>query len=524
MLTAFAVAAQPQQQAATADANNATLRYVEFRCKVKGATISINDAAPEPFVDGKFGRQLPSGTYRYTVEAPMYYQTSGVKEVTAQNITPVAVKLKPKFGKLTINTQPEQGADIFIDGKKRGQSPLVVELSSGKHVIRAEKDLFLPISQEKNVADGSTSSITLSMTPTTAYVTLTAGGGADIYINDEKMATSRWSGSLAPGEYRAEARKPSHRTSSVTFACTAGQSKTVALATPKPIYGLIDVKSENVRATIFIDGKRSGTTPAVVKNVLTGSRDIELRANGYIPYLQTVTVEEGKTLSVAATLQREDSVGSLVVTANTKAKISVQGEEVGYTPITVENLPLVKTEVLFEAPGYKSIMGVGTVAPGKTRVDGVMEVVPAIMLTCLMSPPTSYLGFSAGYCKNIGGYLQYRADWQMEEKANLVPINEDFKGGKRRYFRSSFTAGGILRLSDYVWIYGGLGHGKYGAVYQEGVNRALFSAGLIKGLEMEFGVTGRVWKIFTVSAGYSTIARSNFGEMHFGVGILIPIQ
>ncbi|MDR1022555.1 MAG: PEGA domain-containing protein [Prevotellaceae bacterium] len=504
--------------------SSATLQRMEVLCEVEGATISIDGAAHEPFTDGKFSKLLSYGRHRYAVEAPMYHPVSGEREVTAQASLSIVVKLKPNFGKLTINTQPEQGADVFIDDVKHGQSPLVVErIGSGKHTIRAEKAQFLPATQEKNITAGAEGTLTLNMTSSSALITITASGNADIYVNDEKMATARWSGKLAPGKYKVEARKPAHRSSTATLTAQAGEKKAIALAAPTPMYGSLSVKTGKARAAVFVDGKRYGTTPTTVKRALVGSHDIELQVNGYKTYRQTVEIEEDTMLAMDVALEKKDTTGMLVISANTKAKISINGEEKGYTPITIDSLPPMRTEVLFTANGYRPLIGSGVVAPGKTNVHGKLDMIPVILLDYTMSPPTSYLGFSAGYCKNWGGYLQYRADWKMEERVNLTRINEYFNGGQRRYFRMSATAGGILRLFDFLWAYGGMGYGKYGAVYQMGENRAMYTAGLIKGLELEFGAKFKVWKMVSVSAGYSTIAWSDFGELHFRVGLMIPI-
>ncbi|MDR1416764.1 MAG: PEGA domain-containing protein [Prevotellaceae bacterium] len=505
--------------------DSATLQYMEALCEAEGATISIDGAMPEPFIGGKFTKQLSYGQRRYTVEAPMHYPESGVVELTAQASKPLVAKLKPKFGKLIINTQPEQGADVFIDGVKRGQSPLVIErIDSGVHKIRAEKAQILSTTQEKNIAEGATETITLNVSANAPRITIIARSGADIYVNDEKKEAARWSGNLSPGRYKVEARKPAHRSSVVTLVSKIGENQTISLVAPTPMYGSLNVKTGKVRAVVFVDGKKYGTTPTTVKNILVGTRNIELQADGYQPYKQTVEIQERKILPMDVVLPRKDSTGTLVITANTKTKISLNGAEKGSTPITVDSLPLIRTEILFMADGYRPLMGIGTVAPGKTFVYGGLDLIPVALLSYIMSPPTSYLGFSVGYCKKFGGYLQYRADWEMEEKANLARINEDFTSGQRKYFRSSVTAGGTLRIFNFMWVYAGLGYGKYGAVYQVGENRVIYTAGLLKGLELEYGATFRLWKMFSASIGYSTIARSNFGELHFGIGLIIPTQ
>ncbi|MDR3132670.1 MAG: PEGA domain-containing protein [Prevotellaceae bacterium] len=520
---------------------NITLQYLEVLCAVEGATIKIDDEAPEPFTNGKFHKAFLYGKHRYMVDAPMYHPESGITEITAEKTTSFTVNLKPKSGKLVIDTQPEQGADVFIDDEKRGQSPLTLDkMPSGEHAVRVVKTLYLPADEKTTVDDGQTTTVNIAMKPNFAVITLTTPDGGDIYVNDEKRGTAQWSGRLTPGQYKVEVRKLSHRSSVTTVVSEAGKDKTVSLEAPSPIYGSLEVKETNVKANIFIDGEKRGTTPVILNRILVGSHTIELQAEGYKLHRQSIEVQEGKILPVSVKLQEEEKI-SLKITANTNAAVSINGTHVGHTPTTVENLSKGKKKVSFRASGYKSLTKKITIEPGYNEIYGELKwkppVKPVYLIEYRMSPPTSHFGFSIGYCKQWGGYLQYRTDLlQAEDKylteSMLNDVDENFPGGEKKYFRSSITAGAMLRLFSFMYVYGGLGYGKYGAVYKAKIdkdsdafytpetyyNDGFYTAGLIKGVELECGITFKVLN-FAASVGYSTIAGSNFGELHFGMGI-----
>ncbi|MDR0604459.1 MAG: PEGA domain-containing protein [Bacteroidales bacterium] len=287
---------------------NVALQYIEIHCAIEGATVKIDNAEPEPFTDGEFQKLLSYGKHKYTVEAPMYHPESGIAEINAQKSAPVSVALKPKFGKLVINTQPEQGADVFIDDEKRGKSPLTIEkLGSGQHKIHAVKLQFLPAEKKITVADGASELLTLNLSPNFAVITLTTPDGGDIYINDKKEGSTRWSGRLTQGQYKVEVVKPSHRNSVKAIEVTAGIDKTISLEAPVPIYGSLNVTSGNINAAIFIDGKKEQeTTPVLINKVIIGKHEIELQADGYMPYRETVDIPEGKIFELKATLQEKD--------------------------------------------------------------------------------------------------------------------------------------------------------------------------------------------------------------------------
>ncbi|MDR3367179.1 MAG: PEGA domain-containing protein [Prevotellaceae bacterium] len=517
--------------------DNVQLQYIEVECNVAGATIKIDNEKPEVFTNGKFSKAVSYGKHRYTVEAPMYHPESGIREVTVEKSAPLTVELRPQFGQLTINTTPEPGAEVFIDDEKRGKSPLTIgRLKSGTHKIRVVKPQFLPAEQKQTIADGATESLTLTMQPNFAVITLTAPDGGDIYINDEKKATAQWKGRLTPGPYKVEVRKPSHRSSVKAITSEAGKNETIRLAAPTPIYGALNVKEKNVKADIFIDGKKYGKTPNIIKNLLVGKHFVELRAEGYKPSLQEVEVREGKEQLVAVQLQEEEKTGSLTVTANIPVSVGIHidGKYMGSAPLSV-TLPVGAKKVAFDAPGYRPLTATVFIKPGKNKVYGELKqkltakvyqkltddsIDPVILPSYRISPPTSYFGLSGGYCKTWGVYGQFR----VKDK-NVRDIDKAFYGGEKKYVRLSLTAGGMLRLFELMYIYGGLGYGQYGAVYQTDNNAGVYyyyTSGLTEGLELEYGATFRCWKYLTLTAGYSTIAGSDFGELHFGVGVLIP--
>ena len=150
---------------------------------------------------------------------------------------------------------------------------------------------------------------------------------------------------------------------------------------------------------------------------------------------------------------------------------------------------------------------------------------------------TAPYGVLFGVCKRWGGYMQYSGSIGVRENylkpAELYTYSME---DERRYFRRSFTAGGMVRPVrswNFLYLYAGAGYGKYGATYEKkekGVISAstsryetenseahYYSPPLIKGLELEGGVT-LSHGLLNVSMGYSTLAGVKVRELHFGLG------
>ncbi|MBQ3247475.1 MAG: SUMF1/EgtB/PvdO family nonheme iron enzyme [Alistipes sp.] len=152
-----------------------------------------------------------------------------------------------------------------------------------------------------------------------AMVTISAGGGADIWVNNERKGNSSWRGMLSSGTYIFEARKEGHRTtrlSQTITSATAEQSYT--LDAPTPIMGRLDVSCVPAIADLYVDGKKIGETP-LTTSLLVGEHSVELRRSGYTSQSQKVSVSEGKTATVNVTLAKVATTASTAFTAATYA-------------------------------------------------------------------------------------------------------------------------------------------------------------------------------------------------------------
>jgi hypothetical protein len=281
------------------------LQYLVVNCPIEGATIKIDTDAPETFVNGQFRKRLSYGRHTYTIEAPLYHPETGRIEITASTKPELNPQLRPAFGKIVLHTLPEEGADVFVDGEKKGKTPLSISLSSGTHAVRAMKEWYFPATETITVVDGDDKPVNISLQANFAQVTLNAKG--DIYIEDQYKAAGRWSDRLPSGAYRVEVRKASHRSIVVSIEVKPGQDQTVNLPDPIPLYGSLDVNANVTGAEIYLDGEFAEKSPAIVQKVLIGEHILDLLSDGYKTYRQTVTVEEGKMLHVSPALQEDGS-------------------------------------------------------------------------------------------------------------------------------------------------------------------------------------------------------------------------
>jgi hypothetical protein len=259
------------------------------------AMIYLNDNFVK---SGVYQVKLKPGTYTYRVEAPMYNTEAGKIEI-ADSKKDLIVKLKPAFGYIMVNSEPENDAIVIIDGKmQKNTTPCQSEpLASGEHTVQVVKDMFQPVAQKVKVNVGQTTKISSKLIATFAEVTINLPKDATLYINNQEKGQGGWQGRLNAGVYSLEARQENHRPARQDIDLAVGDKKSVKLE-PDPIYGTLDVLSNPTGASIKINGQPFGTTPGTIEKHLIGTYQLQLSKYGFNNLNKTIKIEEGKTTEV----------------------------------------------------------------------------------------------------------------------------------------------------------------------------------------------------------------------------------
>ena len=291
------------------------------------ASVYLNDLFVK---SGTYQTKLKPGSYSYRVEAPLYHTEAGKVEITDTKKEIVA-RLKPAFGYVTVNTEPEKEAKVIIDGKTlTTNTPCKNEaLASEVHTVQVIKEMYQPSTQKVTIIDGQTTPVNFKLQPNFAEINITTSAEATLYVNNEQKTTGTWNGRLNPGVYSLEARLDKHHPAKQDIELAAGDVKTLNLQ-PAPIYGSLDIITTPVGATISINGKDYGTTPNTIKNLLIGEYNIQLSKIGFASLNKTVSITDGKGSELSEILAngREVTINS----TPTGAILYIDGIGNGTTP------------------------------------------------------------------------------------------------------------------------------------------------------------------------------------------------
>ena len=296
-------------------------------------TISLNsnyviiNVTPKDALINVDGKLCTNGKVNLTIDEPHHLEVSHKlyhtyeMEIHASETEKLKydVNLTPAFGWLKIDSKPESGAIVLIDGERKGMTPFTSDtLPSGEYEVKLMKDMYETGTFTVVVKDSQTQEIALPIKPTFSQVTITTDSESDIFIDGEKKGKGKWQGRLLEGTHILEARKISHRTTVVKLDVIVGKNESVVIKNPVPIYGALDIQSEPDEAEVYLDGVKIGETPLKKNDVLVGNRTIRFEKKGCATLTKSYKVEEGNILSI---YERLDSGKIITVTTGREGDV-----------------------------------------------------------------------------------------------------------------------------------------------------------------------------------------------------------
>lgn len=329
---------------------NKEYRLDAYLNQLYSVIVNSNVAGADVYIDGVFKGQT-SDNFDLTVEDVMigahtltleygslkYEQKIEVNKARIsfrQNVNTEASK--PQF--VVFAVKPEN-AVVMIDGKlyTPEQGFVTTVLESGTYNYTVSVVGYHPQSGTFTVAGQKVEQV-VTLKADSATVTLTAPDNAEIWVNGVKKGVGSWSGSLNAGAYIFEARKEGHRAGSISQTIDSqNPAQSYAIPAPQPIIGSIDIISTPAMADITIDGKAVGRTPISLRDVLIGTHNITLTKSGYNTYSQSVTITEGQSATLTATLTAQSSQRPVAPAPTPQGATSVQDNSPAFT--VVEQMP-----------------------------------------------------------------------------------------------------------------------------------------------------------------------------------------
>ena len=215
---------------------------------------------------------------------------------------------------------------------------------------------------------------------------------------------------------------------------THGKETTLA-AELKLRTGAVSIISEPSGAKALIDGKEYGTTPVTIIDFKPGMHNVEVSVAGYEIWSEKVDIKPDKENSFKAILHK--ITGSIFIKSKPpKAKIYLDGEEVGITPVNLSSVAIGKHEIEVRTDGFTSWKSLINIDKGKNkRIKTVLQLNVG-SLNIKSSPSNAKVlidGKEAGVAPvtktdlktgiyNVEVMKEGYVDWK--EKAEIIPGKE----------------------------------------------------------------------------------------------------
>ena len=280
----------------------------------------------------------------------------------------------PPTGVLVVNTNPE-GVEVAIDGKKRGATPITLELPPGDHKLElssGDQSRMIPV----KITTGGHSSQFVELpkvTPDVGQLNVrTDPPGATVTVDGQRRGVSPLViDGLTPGVHSVGLQNAlSSVTEQVTVQAGATAALVVPLSAPQgiPVSGWVSVNSP-IEMQLFEDGRLVGSSRSDRIMMSVGEHSLQI-VNELLGYRSTrnVQVSPGRTSPIRIDVPK----GSVALNASPWAEVWVDGDRVGETPIGNVTLPIGNHDVVFRHPELgeqRHTVTVTLTGPARLSVD-----------------------------------------------------------------------------------------------------------------------------------------------------------
>lgn len=253
--------------------------------------------------------ELEPGRHVVDVSAERFLPFSGVLEMEGlDHLEDLHVQLVPRWADVAVSSEPE-GATIFAGETEVGVTPATIELLEGAHEITLTKAGFASwdgtVVAEPNVAQ--TLPVVRLQPADARLIVNTIPRGANVTVNGRYRGQSPITLSLSPDvDYDIGLSKAGYGVTrrSIRLESAASESITVDLSAK---LGTVTVVVQPEDATVYVDGRARGRGKTTVR-LSTAPHKIEVRRQGYINWIRTVTPRPGYPQTLSANLRSVEAV------------------------------------------------------------------------------------------------------------------------------------------------------------------------------------------------------------------------
>jgi hypothetical protein len=255
-------------------------------------------------------------------------------------------------GHIFVTTVPEK-AIVYCDGAPHDVSPLTIsDLRQGEHLISAAKQGYVDACKTVVVRPGEKVAVELSLEPVLGLVIVhSEPQGADVEVDGAfRGRTPLLMTDLPVGRHRMRISKPGHTGKEVEHTVRDRTPARIGVSLTSDA-STLTVESSPTGTRVIVDGLSKGNAPCTIE-MQPGEHTVELAMDGYKTVRQTVRLVANRSETVKAEL-RELTSEIQVESTPPKAKVYVDDQLKGETPLTLQEMAPGTYRVRVQLPGYE---------------------------------------------------------------------------------------------------------------------------------------------------------------------------
>jgi len=290
----------------------------------------------------------------------------GIREVRTR------LSAAPQIGRLTVTSNPA-GAEVLVDGAKRGITPLSLEVPVGAHrltVRSGEMSKDLQLSARPNVELAQHIELAAAVAETGSLSVVSDPAGLRVTVDGTpRGVTPLVVEQLAPGTHTVSLTGRG-ATAERSVVVQAGSTASLVISRPAEPGGGVGtvIISSPVEVNLFQGDTLIGNSRTARLMLPAGSHTL-IAANDALGFRRNVVanVTAGGTVRIALPLPN----GTLSVNAQPWAEVVLDGKSLGETPIGNISLPIGAHELTLKHPQFGERTQTVTVIAGKPTRVGV---------------------------------------------------------------------------------------------------------------------------------------------------------
>ncbi len=216
-------------------------------------------------------------------------------------------KADAQKGILVVETDPVDGAAVYIDGERYGQTPMTLygALSTGRHTLRIDHPQYQTVTEKIITVPGKKVAVKKTLIPAFATISVTTEPvDADVYLDGRPVGTAPLTYARIPvgSEVTVSFRHPETERMSIPLTLKKNEKRPMNIVLPEKS-AKVSFFSFPKAAEIYIDKRLVGSTPLKDYPLARGSHNYTLEKEGYESVSGSFSVKGGESLNQTVELK-----------------------------------------------------------------------------------------------------------------------------------------------------------------------------------------------------------------------------